>query len=187
MGSRLGDTDATNDEKALHRVRISPFYLGRTEVTQEQYRAVMGNNPSSFLRTGGGKDQAVDRPTGVHPVENVCWFDAIRYCNALSEKDGVKAYYNVVGNAVSIREIKGFGYRIPTEAEWEYACRARTTTRFSFGDDPSELGENGWYAANSGQATHPVGLKRAECLRPARHARKRLGVVLGWLPRQLLR
>jgi formylglycine-generating enzyme required for sulfatase activity len=130
-------------------------------VTQEEYQAVTGKNPSWFSSGGGGKDKVTGRPTGQLPVEQVSWHDAVRFCNAPSEKGGLKAYYDIVGNDVTILEIKGSGYRLPTEAEWEYACRARTITKFPFGDDPSELGNHGWYSGNSGQAAHPVGLKRA--------------------------
>jgi formylglycine-generating enzyme required for sulfatase activity/serine/threonine protein kinase len=161
MGSPPGDQDAENDEKPQHKVRISPFFLGKTEVTEEQYQSVTGNNPSWFSRTGGGNDRVGDRSTGEYPVQNVSWFDAITFCNALSEKDGLKAYYSISESDVKTREIHGTGYRLPTEAEWEYSCRARTKTMFSFGDDPSELGNHAWYSGNSAQATHPVGLKRA--------------------------
>jgi len=112
-----------------HEVTISkPFYVGVTEVTQAQYEAVMGTNPSNF------KD-------ATNPVEMVSCNDATEFCKKLPEK---------TRQAV----------RLPTEAEWEYACRAGTATAFSFGDTDSALGDYAWYNANSGGTTHPVGQKK---------------------------
>jgi formylglycine-generating enzyme required for sulfatase activity/tRNA A-37 threonylcarbamoyl transferase component Bud32 len=129
MGSPDSDKDAAADEKPQHRVRIAwPFYLGMTEVTQGQYRKVMGQNPSRFQ----GADDL--------PVERVSADDATEFCAKLSAREGVS-------------------YRLPTEAEWEYACRAGSTTRYSFGDDEASLGEVAWYNGNSGNRTHPVGQK----------------------------
>jgi formylglycine-generating enzyme required for sulfatase activity len=116
--------------KPQHVVRITkPFYLSVTEVTQEQYQAVMGQNPTFFK----------DDPR--RPVECVSWEDAVEFCGKLSGKEGRT-------------------YRLPTEAEWEYACRAGSTTKWSFGDDESELWEYAWYYGNSEATTHPVGEKK---------------------------
>ena len=117
---------------------------GSTEVTQGQYRAVTGANPSHFK----GSDDL--------PVEKVSWNDAIAFCNKLSEREGLKPYYQFGAGSQS----GGEGYRLPTEAEWEYACRAGSTTRYSFGDDAASLGEFAWFDGNSGSKTHPVGQKR---------------------------
>ncbi len=145
MGSGDDDKEADTDEKPKHRVRITkPFYLGSTEVTQGQYRAVTGESPSNF----NGSDDL--------PVEKVSWNDAIAFCNKLSEKEGLKPYYQFGAGSKS----GGGGYRLPTEAEWEYACRAGSTTQYSFGDDASSLGEYAWFDGNSGNKTHPVGQKR---------------------------
>jgi formylglycine-generating enzyme required for sulfatase activity len=105
-----------------------PFYMGVYEVTQAQYEAVMGANPSRYKG-----------PT--NPVESVSWDEAAEFSKKLSEK---------AGRAV----------RLPTEAEWEYACRAGTQTAFSFGDDPLALGDYAWHGRNSGDTTHPVGQKK---------------------------
>jgi len=91
MGSPDDDKEAGGNEKPQHRVRTTrPFYLGVHEVTQTQYKAVMGNNPSFFSSTGGGKDKVVGQPTDQDPVENVSWLDAVVFCNKLSEKEGLK-------------------------------------------------------------------------------------------------
>jgi formylglycine-generating enzyme required for sulfatase activity len=145
MGSPDSDSDAYPPEMPQHPVRITQaFYLGVHEVTQGQYRAVTGQNPSHFK----GSDEL--------PVEQVSWNDAIAFCNKLSEREGLKPYYSLDGAV----QPGGEGYRLPTEAEWEYACRAGSTTRFSFGDDAASVGEYAWYAGNSGSKTQPVGQKR---------------------------
>ena len=113
------------------------YYLGVFEVTQEQYQHVMGNNPSSFK---GAKN----------PVEQVSWDDAISFCKKLSKVPAEKS--------------DGRVYRLPTEAEWEYACRAGTTTTYSFGDAESRLDDYAWYDNNSGGTTHAVGLKKPNAL-----------------------
>jgi len=160
MGSPPSDQDAENDEKPQHKVPISPFYLGATEVTQAQYLAVMKTNPSWFSLTGGGSAKIAHQSTAKHPAEQVSWFDAIRFCNGLSEKEGIPTYYHVAGDNVEARDARGPGYRLPAEAEWEYACRAGATTKYFFGDDPAKLGDYAWYTRNSGGTTHPVGKKR---------------------------
>jgi formylglycine-generating enzyme required for sulfatase activity len=116
----------------------------------------MGNNPSWFSSTGGGRDRVAGRSTGQLPVEQVNWFDAVMFCNALSNKDGLDAYYDIRGDQVRIRDTNHFGYRLPTEAEWEYACRAGKSTRYCFGDDPAKLDDFAWYKGNSNEGTHLV-------------------------------
>ncbi|WP_406695166.1 SUMF1/EgtB/PvdO family nonheme iron enzyme [Singulisphaera sp. Ch08] len=150
MGSsKEEDKDAEINELPRHEVRIShAFYLGATEVTQGQYRAITGESPSKFE----GSDDL--------PVEQVSWFDAVRFCNALSVKEGLPAFYRIVDQTVSVSDWRGPGYRLPTEAEWEYACRGRNPARYSFGDDAADLGEYAWHLDNSGGKTHPVGQKR---------------------------
>jgi formylglycine-generating enzyme required for sulfatase activity len=135
MGSPDSDPEARDDEKPQHRVRITqPFYLGTTQVTQGHYRAVTGQSPSHFQ----GSDDL--------PVEQVSWTDAIAFCERLNELEK--------------EQLRGARYRLPTEAEWEYACRAGSTTRYSFGDDAAGLGDHGWFDGNSNRKTHPVGQKR---------------------------
>ncbi len=120
MGSPDSDPDALDFEKPQHQVKVNSFAIGKYPVTQAQYQAVMGTNPSEF------------KNNPQNPVEKVSWNDAQAFCQKLSQ-------------------ITGKTYRLPTEAEWEYACRAGTTTRFYFGDDASKLGDYGWYGNNSGK------------------------------------
>ena len=125
----MGSSDGDSNEKPIHKVTIgTAFLLGRFEVTQAQWEAVMGNTPSSFK--------------GRHnPVERVSWDDVQNFIKKLNAKEGHNRY------------------RLPTEAEWEYAARAGTQTKYSFGDDASRLGDYAWYGDNSGGRTHPVGKK----------------------------
>jgi hypothetical protein len=103
------------------------------EVTQAQFEIVMGANPSHFK----GAD---------NPVDQVTWDEAAEYCHRLSELPEEKA--------------AGHAYRLPTESEWEYACRAGSDAAFSFGNDPAAIGEYAWFLANSGGTSHPVGQKK---------------------------
>ncbi len=145
MGSPESE-EGRRDNEYQHRVQITkPFYLGVYPVTQQEYVHVMGNNPSHFTR---------DKR---RPVERVSWLDAVHFCNRLSEQDGREPYYGIEGENVTVEG--GHGYRLPTEAEWEYACRAGTTTRWSSGDEENNLDRVAWYAANSGGTTHPVAEK----------------------------
>ena len=171
MSSNRSDTAPYDDEfldnaaseagKKKRRVRITrPFYLGVYEVTQAQYEAVMGNSPSFFTANGRGKDRVPGQSTDRHPVEQVGWLDAVKFCNKLSEREGIAPFYGIDGGKVTVGNWTGPGYRLPTEAEWQYACRANTSTRYPFGDDAARLGEYGWFSGNSGDKTHPIGEKR---------------------------
>jgi formylglycine-generating enzyme required for sulfatase activity len=133
MGSP-GTESGRSDNEIQHRVSITkPFYLGVTEVTQEQYQKVMGTNPSQFKGPQ-------------NPVEEVSWADAVEFCRKLS--------------AMPAEKTAGHVYRLPTEAEWEYACRSGTTTAYGFGDDASRLGDYGWFEGNWDSKTPPVGEKK---------------------------
>jgi formylglycine-generating enzyme required for sulfatase activity len=137
MGSPESEEGRDKDEGPQHWVEITrPFYLGRYEVTQEQYRKVMGHNPSGFSPTGQRRIEVPGMNTDHFPVESVSWDDAERFCDKLAERD---------------RHRRRF--RLPTEAEWEYACRAGTSTPFHFGEQL-----NGKKANCDGR--HPYGTER---------------------------
>jgi formylglycine-generating enzyme required for sulfatase activity len=160
MGAPANDSQARDDETPQHRVTITrAFYLGVHEVTQSQYDAVMGNNPSWFSASGPGHSSVAGRSTERYPVENVSWLDAVKFCNALSEKEGRTPFYEIDEATARAPDWKRSGFRLPTEAEWEYACRANapSVTRFSFGDDVASLGKYAWYMSRS---THSGGMKR---------------------------
>jgi len=125
MGSPKDELERQDCEHQ-HLVRITrPYLLGVFSVTQQEYAAVVDKNPSHFQKQKVGQD------TSRFPVESVRWLDAVAFCNALSEREGRTPCYRIQGEEVSL--VDGNGYRLPMEAQWEYACRAGTTTPFSFG------------------------------------------------------
>jgi formylglycine-generating enzyme required for sulfatase activity len=127
------------------------FYMGKYEVTQKQYLDVIESNPSNF----GGNDD--------NPVEMVSWNEAVEFCNALSRKEGLEECYTLESGTTWRCNFNKKGYRLPTEAEWEYACRANapTNTDYYTGNGENALAKAGWYYYNSNSTTNPVGQKEA--------------------------
>ena len=185
MGSPKGEPERHGRERQ-HRVTLTQaFFIGDHEVTQGEWRAVMGENPSEFT----GDDE--------RPVENVSFFDAVKYCNRRSSLELLTPAYTISAAHI-VWELGTTGYRLPTEAEWEYACRAGTATAFASGGlsrvgctpvDPN-LDVMGWYCGNPGtrapvrqgyadrraRMTEPRGAAEGgERLVPVRHARQRHG------------
>ena len=150
MGSAEDDKQASNAEKPRHAVTVSGFAIGRVVVTRRLYREVMVESPTAWER---GRDD------DLLPANDVSWFDAVAFCNRLSERQGLTLCYRIEGAQVRWEQ-NANGYRLPTEAEWEYAARADTTTRWFCGDEATTLGDYAWFNEDlSTGRPHPVGQK----------------------------
>jgi formylglycine-generating enzyme len=124
-----------------------PYLLAATEVTQAQWEAVMGENPSAFR---GPR----------RPVEQVSWLDAVRFCNALSEREGLTPVYTLLPGSATW-DPRADGYRLPTDAEWEYACRAGSLTMFAAGGRVRDLERTAWFGGNARGRTRDVATRQA--------------------------
>ncbi|UTD05404.1 formylglycine-generating enzyme family protein [Treponema denticola] len=175
VNAQLGHNDYSINQP--HTVSLSAYLIGETEVTQELWQAVMGNNPSHFDGSSG-REPAVGETQGKRPVENVNWYQAIAFCNKLSIKLNLEPCYtvNVGGNPVDFAalsfdqipdsnnadwdkaelDINKKGFRLPTEAEWEWAAKGGTDDKWAGTNTEAELKNYAWYGSNSGSKTHEV-------------------------------
>ena len=139
----MGQKDGQVDEQPMHEVNVKSFLIDKFEVTQREYERLMGTNPSRWKSPN-------------NPAEQVRWSDAARYCNARSEEEGLQPCFDLVTWEC---DFSANGYRLPTEAEWEYACRAGTTTPRFFGTKLEKLKLFAWYKENSAGRPRPIGKK----------------------------
>ena len=145
MGKTFGD--GVDNEQLVHSVTVSSFYMGKYEVTQKEWKEIIGSNPSDFKGDN-------------LPVEDVSWYDVVEFCNKKSEREGLTPCYSGSGSNVSCN-FSVNGYRLLTEAEWEYAARGGSKSRgykYSGSSNPDDVA---WYDGNSGSKTHQVGSKRS--------------------------
>jgi len=165
IGSPENEPGRNSDEGPQHRVTLNAFYMGRYQVTQAQYKAVMGTNPGAFAFAVNAGDL---------PVERVSWYDAVEFCNKLSELEGLTPYYTIdktiddpnnFSDKDSVKWDVSFnplanGYRLPTEAQWEYACRAGTITAFNWGTNQISTSRANFYGRGSLYNGSPAGIYR---------------------------
>jgi len=146
---QMGSNDGDIDEKPVHSVTVSDFFISKTEVTQKEWKEVMGNNPSNWKGDN-------------LPVESISWYDAVEFCNKKSDKVCFTRCYSGSGTSITCN-VKANGYRLPTEAEWEYAARGgvkkqnSTSQKYSGSNNINEIA---WYYNNSNSKTHSVGSKK---------------------------
>ena len=146
MGSPESESGRFSGE-VQHQVTVRSYYMSKYEVTQAQYQAVMGSNPSYY--TGDNK-----------PVERVTWYNAVNFCNKLSEDEGLEKVYTINSTDVTANWTKN-GYRLPTEAEWEYAARGGKKSKGYLYSGSNTAGDVAWHWDNSESKTHEVGTKAA--------------------------
>ncbi|HPM01306.1 MAG TPA: SUMF1/EgtB/PvdO family nonheme iron enzyme [Candidatus Cloacimonadota bacterium] len=142
--------NVAEDKIPAHPVTVSSFYIGKYLVTQKEWKKIMGTNPSNFI---GDK----------RPVEKITWYQAIEFCNKLSQKEGLTPCYTIKG-IISKKYLCDFskdGYRLPTEAEWEFAARGGNLSQGYTYSGGNNIDEVGWYTSNSGIQTKEVGTKKA--------------------------
>ena len=144
---QMGGT--SDDEKPVHSVTVSDFYIGKYEVTQGEYEALIGKNPAEFKQSGKNA-----------PVEYVSWYDAVEYCNKLSDKEGLDRCYSGSGKKIKC-DFDANGYRLPTAAEWEFAAKGGNKSEGYKYSGSNDLKQVAWYDDTSGNKTHSAGGKQA--------------------------
>lgn len=144
----IGSESGEDREKPVQSVIVSSFYIARYQITQKLWKEVMGNNPSKFKGDN-------------LPVEQVRWYDAVEYCNKLSRKDGLNPVYTGSGDSTKCN-FNANGYRLPTEAEWEFAARGGNSSRGYKYSGSNNIGEIAWYKDNSKGKIHPIGEKQVK-------------------------
>jgi sulfatase modifying factor 1 len=142
----MGSGDGQSDEKPVHEVTVESFMIGKYEVSQQLWESVMGSKPSNFKGNG-------------RPVETVSWYDVVEFCNKLSENEGLQKAYSGSGANVTC-DFNSNGYRLPTEAEWEYAARGGKKSKGYTYSGSNDIDAVSWYTNNSGSTSHDVGTKQ---------------------------
>ncbi|OHB76183.1 MAG: hypothetical protein A2Z25_13180, partial [Planctomycetes bacterium RBG_16_55_9] len=140
----MGSDGRGPDESPVHRIWVSSFWMDRYEVAQAEFTKHQISDPSHFKNPN-------------NPLEQINWTDAATYCNERSLAEGLEPCYD---EETWKCNFDASGYRLPTEAEWEYACRAGTSTEYSFSNNARQLDDHGWFSGNSSKKTHPVGGKQ---------------------------
>ncbi len=141
----MGSESGQDDEKPARKVTVDSFLMDRHEVTQAMYDKLVPEGSASHFK---GPNR---------PVEQISWVRAAIFCNLRSKAEGLEPCYDEETGECNF---EANGYRLPTEAEWEYACRAGSSSQYTFGDNPQPLTEHAWFAENSGKTTHPVAQKK---------------------------
>jgi len=144
---QMGSNDGEGDEKPVHFVTVDDFYLCKYEVSQKEWKEIMGNNPSNWKGDN-------------LPVEKVSWYDAVEFCNKKSDKEGLTRCYICSGKNIKCN-FDSNGYRLLAEAEWEYAARGGKKSKCYEYSGSNNINDVAWYSCNSSSKTHPVGTKQA--------------------------
>ena len=150
MGSPDSDAEAWDEEKPQHEVHVSDFCISRYTITRQLYRELVEAPPEEW---------ANDTDDQQLPANSVTWFEAAQFCNVLSEQVGLQPCYRFEDEQQVEWDSEADGYRLPTEAEWEYVCRAGTTSKWFCGDDSAELRRFAWFDKNADKQVHAVGQK----------------------------